>query len=125
MMRLALALAAGSIVLALAGGALAAPAKFEGAVVPSTPQFSAGFFRIEVATGQTWQAWGAATQFSPVVDSAPLPPGDYHLYSKTATFPDGKQNWMMERMDSVTGRAWVALGGGNVPLVWNEVLVPK
>jgi hypothetical protein len=109
----------------LAMGGAQAAAKFEGATVPGTAKSNAAFFRIEVATGKVVQVWGSGTQFAPVVDSGPIPAGDYHLYPTSTPAIDGSVVWTMERMDSNSGRSWVATGGGNVPLTWNEITNPK
>lgn len=118
-----LALIAALSLLAI-GGAQAA-AKYEGATVPGTAKSNAAFFRIEVATGKVVQVWGSGTQFAPVVDSAPLPAGDYHLYPTSTPAIDGSVVWTMERMDSNTGRSWLATGGGNTPLSWTPITEAK
>ncbi len=122
MKRLALAAAVCSLVVT---GTWAASARYEATLIPGTQTLNAGFFRIDVTTGQVWMAWGNARVFEATVDSARLPPGDYHLYPGVVTTPDGKVTWTLNRMDGTTGRTWVATGGGNMPLVWNEITVPK
>jgi hypothetical protein len=124
MNRFVLAIAACSISLAAMGSAAAAP-KFEGATTQGSPVNNPGFFRIDVATGQTWQAWGGVAQYAPVVDSAPIPAGDYHLLNSSWVSADGKVSWSLYRLDQASGRAWVALGGGGAPLVWTELVPPK
>jgi hypothetical protein len=109
----------------IAMGSAQAAAKYEGATVPGTAKSNAAFFRIEVATGKVVQAWGSGTVFAPVVDSAPIPAGDYHLYPAATPAIDGSVVWTMERMDSNSGRSWLATGGGNVPLTWSEIASPK
>ena len=113
MKRLALAVAVCSFVVTGAAGAWAAAARFEALVIPGTQAVTAGFFRIDVSTGQVWMAWGNAREFAPTVDSARLPSGDYHLYPASTTTPDGKVTWTLNRMDGMTGRSWMATGGGN------------
>ena len=60
-----------------------------------------------------------------VTDSAALPAGEYHLYPSSTANIDGSITWTLNRMDVATGRSWVATGGGNAPLVWNEIVNPK
>jgi len=125
MKHLALALAAGSIALAGAGGTLAAPARYEGVVIPATSVQNTGFFRVNVATGQVWVWWAGSTQFAAVVDTPPPPPGEYHIFPGVWTAPDAKVSWSLNRLDALSGRTWVATGGGAAPLVWTELTPPK
>jgi hypothetical protein len=122
------ALAAGACAALLAslaaGPAAAAPPRYEATIMPGVGNMVAGLFRINVATGQTMVAWGAGTQFVALVDSAPIPPGEYHLQASSWVV-DGKAQWDIYRTDAVTGRAWNGLGGGGAPIVWNEIVAPK
>ncbi|MDR3513441.1 MAG: hypothetical protein P4L73_17520 [Caulobacteraceae bacterium] len=126
MKRVVLAATACAIGLSMitAGAAGAAP-RFEMATIVGTPVNNAGFFRVNVATGQVWQQWGGTTQFSPVVDNTPVPGGEYHITTLYWTDPSGKVSWNLYRFDAASGRAWMALGGGGAPLVWNELAPPK
>jgi gamma-glutamylcyclotransferase (GGCT)/AIG2-like uncharacterized protein YtfP len=119
MKHLAMIFVASSLVLAIAGvtsapAAFAAPS-YQMVVVPPAVAGSPTYFRINVATGQVMYIGG--TQFVLTMDSAPLPQGDYHLYS--AATPDGKSYWMY-RMDSQSGRTWFITSG-----TWTEVPPPK
>ncbi len=118
-------------VLTLAGAASAAsapaapPPHYETTVVHGTTVNAVGFFRINTGTGATVNAWGGGTQFATVVDNTPVPAGDYHLTETDSIGLDSKVIWWMYRYDAVSGRSWVASGGGNAPLVWNEIQPPK
>lgn len=106
--------------LALAPSAFAA-AKFEAIALPNSAKASAALFRIEVATGMVVSVWGnGSTQFFPSADKAPLPAGDYHLYSIVNPQADGAVYWSLYRMESNSGRMWNLVGGGDQPYVWVE-----
>ncbi len=119
---LATTVAALLIVFAGADAAKAAGAYEVAIVPPATGDISPGVFRINVATGQVMTVWGTAKTFSTTVDSAPLPPGDYHLYVIESL--DGKGVWNMDRFDAQSGRTWSLSGGGDAPFTWTEVTTP-
>lgn len=125
-MRKAVILAGLTAALAIAAPALAADpqAHYEAVAVEGTPSYASSFFRINIATGQTVSV-GAGPQFVAVVDSAPIPPGDYHLVKTQSLTPDNKVFWTLTRIDLASGRTWLALGGGAAPLAWTEVAPPK
>jgi hypothetical protein len=103
-----------------------AAAKFEGISLPGTSKTNSGFFQIEVATGKVQSVWGnGTTNFTAIAETAPLPAGDYHLYVLPNPQPDGSSYWMINRMDSNTGRTWSLTGGGDAPYAWTAVLPPK
>ena len=109
-----------------AGLALASPAsaaaKYEAIALPNSAKANAALFRIEVATGTVVSVWGlGTTQFAPSADKAPVPPGDYHLYSVDNPQSDGTVFWALYRMDANTGRVWNLTGGGETPYIWVEV----
>lgn len=126
MKGLAIGLAAASLVL---GGVNAAEADgpFELTVVqPATADSSPGIFRVDVATGQVVYVWGwgtSAATFAATADSAPLPPGDYHL--RLVETLDSKGGWEIIRFDTKSGRTWSMSGGGGNPFVWTEATGPK
>jgi hypothetical protein len=123
MKKVALAIGACLGGLALAGGAAAAT--YEMTVVPGTPASNAGTFRVNTTTGEVDQAWGAATQFSALPESAPLPAGAYHIQAPTWIDSAGKVSWCLYRIDQASGRIWYATGGGAAPLTWVEITAPK
>lgn len=125
-MMKAVILAGLTAALALAAPAFAADAQahYEAVAVEGTPTYPSGLFRINIATGQTFTAT-SATQFAPVVDSAPIPAGEYHLLRTQDITPDGKVFWTLSRIDVVSGRTWIAVGGGGAPLSWSELIAPK
>ncbi len=98
-----------------------AAAKYEAVTIAGSPNVNAALFRIEVATGKVVQVWGGAAAYGPTTDSAPLPPGDYHLYVSSNPQPDGTVPWSMSRIESNSGRTWSLTGGGSAPYVWVEV----
>jgi hypothetical protein len=101
-------------------------AKFEATTLQGTSKNNPALFQIDVATGKVWSAWGATgTTLIPVQDAAALPAGDYHLYVSSNPQADGTNIWMVNRVDSNTGRIWVVTGGGTAPLAWVEVVQPK
>ena len=103
-----------------------AAAKFEGISLPGTSKTNSGFFEIEVATGKVLSVWGNTTaNFTAIQESAPLPPGDYHLYVLPNPQADGSSYWMINRMDANTGRVWSLAGGGDAPYSWTAVAPPK
>lgn len=107
-------------------GASGAPAqpRFEAVAIAATADNSVGFVRMEIATGQAWLSWGGG-DFKAAVDSTPLPPGEYHIYASSRMTADGKLLWSLDRMESVSGRAWAAAGGGPTPLFWKELVLAK
>ena len=113
------------LVIACSCPALAAAANYESTVITGTPVNSAGFFRINVATGQVASFWGGATQFAAVPDSPALPPGEYHLQQSVWVAVDGKVAWSLYRWDAKSGRSWTLQGGGGQPFVWTEATAPK
>lgn len=125
MKQVALAIGVCLIGLGVAGGAAAAGAAYELSVVPGTPASNAGSFRVNTTTGEVDQAWGAATQFAALPESAPLPAGDYHIQVQTWIDATGKVSWGLYRVDQASGRVWFATGGGSTPLTWVEITAPK
>jgi gamma-glutamylcyclotransferase (GGCT)/AIG2-like uncharacterized protein YtfP len=118
MKRSAIFFAAASLVgVASLGGVPAAfaAAAYEAAIVPPAVGGGPTYYRIDVAAGQV--VYVAGTQFTPTVDSTPLPQGDYHLH--LAATPDGKSYWLY-KMDSQSGRAWFLSNGR-----WTEITAPK
>ena len=116
------------IVVTLFSSAIAAhaAAKFEGISLPGTSKSNPGFFEIEVATGKVLTVWGNTTaNFTAIQESAPLPPGDYHLYALPNPQPDGSSYWMINRMDATTGHVWSLAGGGDAAYSWTAVAPPK
>ena len=98
-----------------------AAAKFEAITLPNSSKVSAALFRIEVATGTVVSEWGnGSTQFFPSADKAPLPAGEYHLYSIVNPQADGSVYWSIYRMEANSGRVWNLVGGGDQPYVWVE-----
>ncbi len=116
-------LAAAALTFAGAEAARAAGAFEVVTVPPATGDASSGLFRINVATGQVVTVWGSTKTYSPTVDAAPLPAGDYHLYLSETL--DGKGVWNMDRVDSQSGRIWSLSGGGGAPYVWTEITAPQ
>jgi hypothetical protein len=109
-----------------AAGAANAAAKFEAVSIPGTATAASGFFQINVATGQVSSVWGnGTTTLTPVKETAPLPAGDYHLYVVPNPQADGNCYWMLNRMDSNSGRVWSLAGGGNAGYNWTDVAAPK
>jgi len=104
----------------LASPAFAA-AKFEAIALPNSAKSNAALFRIEVATGSVVSLWGnGSSQFFPSADKAPLPPGEYHLYSIVNPQADGTVYWSIYRMEAGSGRVWNLVGGGDQPFSWVE-----
>lgn len=101
---------------------------YEIALINGSPQADAGYFRINVQTGQVMQWFGGNTpaQYTVIADST-LPAGQYHL--KVWQQPQDAQNnvyWGMERYDAVSGRTWVLIGGdNNTPFSWEEITAPN
>lgn len=120
MKRVSIILSFLSVGLGLASPAFAA-AKFEAIALPNSAKVNAALFRIDVATGAVVSVWGnGSTQFFSSAEKAPVPPGEYHLYSIVNTQPDGGVFWSIYRMEANSGRMWNLVGGGDIPYVWVE-----
>src|ERR1700722_45432 len=91
-------------------------------VRPASADIALGIFRVNVATGQVVTAWGYVKTYTATVDTTPLPAGEYHLHLSESL--DQKGDWYLYRIDSISGRIWVAVGGGNAPFTWNEIAAP-
>jgi hypothetical protein len=111
-----------SVVFSGAGPARAADAYEVVLVQPASADVALGLFRINVASGQVVTAWGYVKTYTTTVESAPLPAGEYHLHLGESL--DRKGSWYLYRVDSNSGRMWVAAGGGNAPFTWNEITAP-
>jgi hypothetical protein len=119
----AITLAGISLAFARTEAAKAADAYELVTVRPATTDASLGMFRINVATGQVVFAWGYPTTFTASVDPVALPLGEYHLRAPETL--DQKGNWYLVRFDAISGRLWLASGGGNLPLTWSEITAPQ
>jgi hypothetical protein len=105
-----------------AGPARAADSYEMTMIPPLSAGIAIGVFRIDVETGQVVTAWGAAKTYTTVAEAAPLPSGEYHLQLSESL--DQKGVWNLYRIDSRSGRFWYAVGGGNLPFTWNEIVAP-
>lgn len=104
---------------AAASAASAAP--FEFMIKPSTAQFAAVMVRLNTASGQAVLSNGGQA-FVPIMDSAPVPSGDYHLM-EFSTLDNGAstQEWDFYRTDQKSGRAWYLTSDGKNPPAWVEI----
>ncbi len=100
---------------------------YEGVVIPGSKSLVAGFFRINVSTGQTWQTWSnAPQQLTAIAESQTLPAGQYHLYAwSQPADADGNIAWGMMRFDFQSGRMWLLNGCGQNPCTWQEMTSPQ
>jgi len=89
---------------------------FETTVLPGTKTANDIILKVNTATGASWVYCCSLTATSPIADTTPPPPGDYHLRAWENANPDGTQNWNVYRVDNVTGTVWAITGQG--PYSW-------